>query len=358
MKKDIEINMSKIPKQISFIDEFQESQKKIYVPYIIKSKGLKTTEVFDTYWRFACERQNVFFNKYEGRCMPWTSDPIIKTYKFTNAYRASDRVSQYLIKNVIYNEHKYSPEDTFFRIILFKLFNKIDTWEYLENNLGEINFKDYNYDKYNKILLNAINKGRTIYSAAYIMPSGSKEFGCEKKHQNNLRLIETMMKENVPAKVGRVQSLKELYELLLSYPTVGSFLAFQYAVDINYSELCDFNEMSFVVAGPGAKRGIEKSFEDKGIYTYEDIIKYMAENQEEHFQRLNLDFKSLWGRNLQLIDCQNLFCEIDKYSRVAFPDYCKYVKGKRIKQKYKVNLKPINYFYPPKWGINEKMFKK
>jgi hypothetical protein len=29
---------------------------------------------------------------------PWTSDPIIQVHKFTNAYRAADRVSQYLIK--------------------------------------------------------------------------------------------------------------------------------------------------------------------------------------------------------------------------------------------------------------------
>ena len=355
MIKTKQVDTKEITKQISFIDELKQYDKSLFNPYIIKSKGLKTTEVFDAYWRFACERQKVFFKKYEGKTVPWTNDPIIKTYKFTNAYRASDRVSQYLIKNVIYNGEKYSPEDTFFRIILFKLFNKIDTWEYLEKSIGEINFKDYSYDKYNRALLNAINEKNTIYSAAYIMPSGSKEFGCEKKHQNNLKLIELMMKDNVPEKIAKIKTLKELYELLLSYPTVGSFLAFQYAIDINYSELCDFDEMSFVVAGPGAKRGIEKSFEDKGKYTYEDIIKYMAENQEEHFKRLDLDFKSLWGRRLQLIDCQNLFCETDKYSRVAFPDCNSKVKGKRIKQKYKANLKAIDFFYPPKWGINEKI---
>lgn len=41
---------------------------------------------------------------------------------------------------------------------------------------------------------------------------------------------------------------------------MGKFLAFQYAIDINYSELCDFSEMDYVVAGPGAHSGISKIF--------------------------------------------------------------------------------------------------
>ena len=40
--------------------------------------------------------------KLKGTKFPWTEDPIIAQYRFTNVYRASDRVSQYLIQNVIY----------------------------------------------------------------------------------------------------------------------------------------------------------------------------------------------------------------------------------------------------------------
>ena len=64
---------------------------------------IKTTEVFDAYWYFATERQEIFFKKFHNQTPPWTSDEILSTYKFTNAYRATDRVSQYLIKNIIYS---------------------------------------------------------------------------------------------------------------------------------------------------------------------------------------------------------------------------------------------------------------
>lgn len=315
---------------------------------------LRPTSVYDTYWEFAVKRQNIFFNRMENKIFPWTDDEILKKFKFTNAYRASDRVSQYLIRNVIYREEDYTPEDVCFRILLFKLFNKVETWEYLENNLGEISIKTYNFERYNRLLMQKIENNERIYSAAYIMPSGKSCFGFDKKHQNNLKLLEHMMRTKLSKKIAKAKSLKELYEILLSYPTLGSFLAFQFAIDINYSELCDFSEMSFVVAGPGAKNGILKCFGNLKGFKYEDIIKYVSERQEEEFDKRNLEFKSLFGRRLQLIDCQNLFCETDKYARVAYPEICGLNDRRRIKQQYvNRNLETIDYFYPPKWGVND-----
>ena len=318
--------------------------------------SLRSTQVYDTYWEFAVKRQEVFFNRMQEKMFPWTDDKIIQKYKFTNAYRASDRVSQYLIRNVIYDKEDYTPEDQCFRILFFKLFNKIETWEYIKNSLGEISYSSYNYDIYDKLLLNKIDNNQRIYSAAYIMPSGESCFGFKKKHQNNLKLLEYMMESRLSLKIARAKSLKELYDVLMSYPTLGSFLAFQFAIDINYSELCDFSEMSFVVAGPGAKNGIKKCFGDLHGYSYEDVIRFVAERQDEEFVKRGLVFKSLYGRRLQLIDCQNLFCETDKYARVKYPDVCGLNDRKRIKQQYvDRHLARIDYFYPPKWGINQKM---
>lgn len=317
---------------------------------------LNPTVVYDTYWKFAVKRQEVFFNRIEGKAFPWTDDKILQTYKFTNAYRASDRVSQYLIKNVIYGKDGFSPEDQCFRIILFKLFNKIETWEYMEEYFGEISYETYNFERYNKLLMQKIASKEKVYSAAYIMPSGKSSFGFDKKHQNNLRLLEYMMQTGLPKKIAKAKTLKELYEILLNYPSLGSFLAFQFAIDINYSELCDFSEMSFVAAGPGAKSGIQKCFGNLCGFEYEDIIKYVSEKQEEEFEKRGLKFKSLFGRKLQMIDCQNLFCETDKYARVAYPNIGGLNDRKRIKQQYaNHNLEKINYYYPPKWGLNDKI---
>ena len=161
----------------------------------------RPTVVYDTYWRFAAERQAVFFRKLEGGAPPWTDDSIIARHKFTNAYRASDRVSQYLIRNVIYDGDQSVPE-VFFRTILFKLFNKIETWELLTSCLGRITWGGYSFDRVDSLLSRALASKTRIYSAAYIMPSGGTAFGYRQKHRNHLKLLERMMDDEVPYQVA------------------------------------------------------------------------------------------------------------------------------------------------------------
>lgn len=318
---------------------------------IYKKIKPKKNYVYDAYWKFAFERQEIFFKKLNNSIFPWTNDSVLNQFKFTNVYRATDRVSQYLIKNVIYTGEQ-DPVEVLFRILLFKLFNKIETWEILEKQAGTISYKNYDYDLFNRILSDAKNKGVSIYSGAYIMASASSAYGYSLKHQNHLKLIEEIINSGLAQRIDKLKNLESLFNHLLKYPSIGPFLAYQYAIDINYSNIVNFSEMEFVKAGPGAKDGIRKCFSDPGDYSEEDIIKLMAERQWEEFERLNLPFKTLWGRDLQLIDCQNLFCEVDKYLRVVHPEAKSLSNRKRIKQKYKLSsLGKIQYVFPKKWNL-------
>ena len=71
-----------------------------------------------------------------------------------------------------------------------------------------------------------------------------------------------------------------------------------------------------MVPGPGAKDGLQQVLWPGSPGIEADLIRYMSDTQEEHFARLGLRFSGLNGRRLQLIDCQNLFCEVGKYARV------------------------------------------
>jgi hypothetical protein len=316
----------------------------------------KVSEVYESYWRFAAERQAVFFRRARSETRPWTDNPVLAIYKFTNAYRASDRVSQYLNRHVIYRDDlPNSPSEVFFRILLFKLFNKIETWELLESALGPITFEDYRFAAFDAVLSRAMQTGDRIYSAAYIMPPGGRAFGRSAKHQNHLLLLERMMADRLAERLAQIRTMQEAFEKLRAYPTIGDFLAYQFITDINYSELTDFSEMDFVVPGPGARDGLRKCFVDPGGLNEPELIRLMADLQEQEFERLGLNFQSLWGRRLQLIDCQNLFCEVDKYARVAHPHVAGKTGRVRIKQKFDPTPEPIDLFYPPKWKLNDKI---
>lgn len=314
----------------------------------------KPTPVFDTYWRFASERQAVFFRRLRGDIPPWTDDAILRKYKFTNAYRASDRVSQYLIRNIIYRVD-VPARDLFFRIVLFKIFNRVDTWRLLQDAFGEVAWSTYKFDAYDRVLTEAIERGRRIYSAAYIMPSGGNAIREQRKHRMHLRLVESMLAANVPERLATMKRMHDAFDLLRSYPTIGDFLAYQYVTDLNYSTLTSFSETEFVVPGPGARDGIRKCFSSLGGLTESDIIRFVCDRQEEEFARLGIQFQSLWGRPLQYIDCQNLFCEVDKYARVFHPEASGLSGRTRIKQQFKPLHEPLSCWYPPKWNINQRV---
>ena len=309
----------------------------------------KRQKVYDLYWYFACERQNIFLKKLNGESAPWTDDKILQEYKFCNSYRINDRVSQYLLKNVIYNGKNYFDEDMLFRILLFKLFNKESTWELLLNNFGDITLKTFNIKEYSKILEKAISNGIKIYNDAYIS-CANKAFGYNRKHDNHLALLNKMFNEDkIQDKIIKCNTMEEAFNIIKSYPLIGNFMAYQLVTDINYSEVVNWKEDEFTVAGPGSLRGIKKCFIDKGKMTNEDIIRYMYEHQDAEFKRLNLEFKRIGNRPLQLIDCQNIFCELDKYCRKALPD----LKSNRtkIKKHYVPKNEKIEYIYPLKWKI-------
>jgi hypothetical protein len=130
---------------------------------------LRPTAVFDTYWRFAANRQAAYEARQRQAQGPWTTDPILQRHRFTNCYRAADRVSQYLIRNISYGGRQES-EEVVFRTLLFKLFNRIETWKLLVDEFGEPSWADYSFERYESVLGETFARGMRLYSAAYVMP--------------------------------------------------------------------------------------------------------------------------------------------------------------------------------------------
>jgi hypothetical protein len=308
--------------------------------------------VYDTYWDFAARRQDIFHRRVRGEPAPWTTDPVLTAHRFTNPYRAADRVSQYLIKHVAYWGDQ-SPYETVFRVLLFKLFNRIGTWELLSEALGPLTAREFNVERYDSVLSAAFERGERLYSAAYIMPAASRSSA--RKHRTHLELLLSMLEDRLSDALISAPSMRHAFLALLRYRGIGAFLAYQLVTDLNYTGVLNFSEMEFVMAGPGARSGLRKCFRDPGDYDEGDLIRYVAERQVEEFSARDLDFEDLWGRPLQLIDCQNLFCEVDKYARVAHPEAEGIGKRTRIKQKFRPLPDPIEVWFPPKWGLNDRL---
>lgn len=313
--------------------------------------GTPREDVYHAYWHLAAERQQIFLRRAAGEHRPWTNDPILTNYKFCNSFRASDRVSQFLIRDVIY-EGDFSPDDALLRIVLFRLFSKIETWRALEHDLGPITVRTLRGKRLGETL-EKLQKTGPIYTGAFIL-CANKAFGFDRKHLNHIALVRHMFRRGAfPRSVARAASLAALYSELVRFPLLGPFMAYQLSIDINYSSLVDFSEDEFTVPGPGAERGIRKIFPDAHRRDMPGIIKWVTEHQESEAAKVGVAAPTLFGRRLHAIDCQNLFCELDKYARAAFPELKS--NRRKIKAAFRPSQEPLPLFYPPKWGINDSL---
>ena len=91
---------------------------------------------------------------------------------------------------------------------------------------------------------------------------------------------------------------------------------------------------------------MKKVFEHFGGLTPTESIVWMVDHQEVEFDPLGNQFDGLWGRKLHAIDAQGLFCETDKYCRVAVLELRS--ARSRIKKRFEVDPLRLRLFFTPK----------
>jgi hypothetical protein len=130
-------------------------------PLRIRDRLFRPTVVFNTYWRFAATRQAIYLARLRRSATPPKQDEILRNHRFTNVFRASDRVSQFLISSV-QSGPACSGEaaDIVFRTLFFKIFNRQDTWRHVESRVGAIQWSTYGSEGWGFESLRARQKGQ------------------------------------------------------------------------------------------------------------------------------------------------------------------------------------------------------
>jgi hypothetical protein len=94
-----------------------------------------------------------------------------------------------------------------------------------------------------------------------------------------LRVVQIMIEQGIPAKAAAAASLDEIAALLQSFPRIGDFKAGQFALDLNYGPHLRLPVGNFVIAGPGARNGIDRCFAAHGK-RYDAVIRLVRRYQD------------------------------------------------------------------------------
>jgi len=265
------------------------------------------------YW--ISERHNIYLQRLERHPAPWTKDPILQQYKFTNPFRENDRVTIWMRNNWTYPNRQRPLEETFFNCCLFRM---VGTSEFAQAH-GWV--QDFNPTFTKQLIQDRIAKKLRTFTGAYIITNqGLKlpksqvvvDYFLAPVWENRKELTETALTTN---------SLQETHKALGKYQGWGGggFMAYEVVTDLNYTtvlpEPCDKN--TWGNAGPGAIRGLNRVFgrplkrkiPEKQANREMQFLReraLLSEHIQEHVPKEFIDLRCI----------EHSLCEWDKYERV------------------------------------------
>jgi len=270
------------------------------------------------FWTFVCERHTIWNQRFQLHLPPpWTKDPVLQRYRFTNVYRRLDRGTIFYLHNIA--RLSYSLEEVVFRTLVYRLFNRASTYLTL-NSEGLLTPAEWRVGRAARLLRRLRRDVGPVFTGAF-MVTGSVRRGAPDKIGNYCRLIKEW-KEVLPTFTVRLRqacTLKELWCVLGELDGIGKFLAYEIATDLDYTNYFTFSEDDFVNPGPGCRRGIDRvvRFDDLGErnYPYAGVIAELRWHQEEFFAQYDLLFPYWNDYPLTLRDIEHSLCEFSKYMR-------------------------------------------
>lgn len=272
-------------------------------------------DALDTFFYLMAERHRIYRKRTAGLPFPWTTDPVLLDNRFCNVYRILDRGTQYVVNEII-NKGPQDHRETCFRVMLYKLFNRIPTWEYIVQKLGTPTWETFDINKYGRVL-RARLLSSPIYTSAYQIPA--PKLGYPTSHMNHLRQLQMMMDDDVPTLLLRKTCLKDAFKLIESYPGMGPFLGLQLLLDLNMTSQLDFSESEWVTCGPGSRNYLRQIFGNTVSGIENEAIAYLHITQNDHFERMGItDPPSLSPDRpgVSYVDIEHSLCECHKYVRL------------------------------------------
>ena len=274
---------------------------------------------------------------------PWTNNPVIAQYKFTNVRREHDRQTRYLIEHISKSPY-LSLEDAIVNTFYFRAWNNWDTMRdlggpWVAKRLYSSKMKEVARLRFK--LLEAADPQRKWWSSAYNQ-GGTKqawrypgEPGKDKEEDIPLRVfhIGPWLKEgHVVERLLNAKDQKEAFEVIKSVRGFADFLAYQVFVDLTYIKDFPFSENEFVVAGPGCKKGLDYIIDDFDGMTYEEALFYLRDFIDGYFKCLSINRELIvphWNPNklfsdlpphdryMNVMSLENCMCELSKYIRTV-----------------------------------------
>lgn len=300
----------------------------------------------ESFFAFAHERHSIYLRRRSGKPHPWTDDPILQKYRFTNVYRELDATTVWFRENV--RDRLANSPNALLATVLFRWFNRIRTGEAIFCQKS-LDIPQYNSEPipgctpWSMILLDGVSVLGNVQNAiraycgkgpfvtgAYIIktPDGFDKLAgvleCVRLFMTHVRTFPgygmdlgyhqaavRLMRDDV--------TLEDTWSWLRQFPFMGDFMAYEVVTDLVHTNLlCRAPDiMTWANPGPGATRGIGRVLHDNPDKFDQRrdkrlIIKMMRELLATS---VAMGWVSSDGPAWTMREVEHTLCEFDKYER-------------------------------------------
>ena len=266
----------------------------------------------DLFWKYIAERYNIYLLKEKEKLpMPWTDDPILIEYHFTNVYRKHDRGSCWLYDALLKDKKNgLDIKQMVWRIIQYRLPN----YHTLFEDHGWIPYKFKRQVWLRRLYQTKEKHGRWFTNAHIVLQSNFEQ----SRGQNYLDYL-AGISENFDefwSKFVMIETMEEGFRLLKRMKGLGGFTSYEIMIDIctiGIKPKRFLNE--FANPGPGCKEGIDLIYPNRTNMTYFEAMERLRNNQHRAFDRLGL---APPPEELTIQDIEFNLCEFSKYMKIHY----------------------------------------
>lgn len=280
----------------------------------------------ERYYAWMYERQLIWYRRYMLRVPgPWTDDPILARFRFTNTYRELDRGTLYCHDVVLPKGLENNLPHALMRLITYRIFNKIATYDKVFRIRGYFNGGDGSETDWEGIseALTAMHESEPIFTGAHTVSSYYHVKGSASKAEKVIEfLIELFSNiQTVAEEVTRRRgSAQDCHKYLQSLSGIGDFLAYELISDLAYTSYVDFDEDQWANAGPGALEGLKLLYPGKPGKSPMQLMRELQTLQDRYFAsmgmlNLALIAPSAHSVRMTLRNIEGGLCEYYKYNK-------------------------------------------
>lgn len=278
--------------------------------------GLPNPDLIHRMAHFVSDREFIRTEKAAGAPPPWSHDEILSAYRFCNVRRRHDRVSKWIIDNII-TPHE-DNDNLWFMLCCARWINWPPTIvELMDRGVWPVD--RFDPIRFGRVIDERVKRGVKTWTGAYMITARLIPEGVGKGAFIAERMLNPLLHTDLPkyfnshaADYRTVQRSLELFEGKYGW---GTFMAGQVVADMTYSRILRKapDLYSYAPIGPGSRRGLNRMFGRR----LEANIPQKQFNEELVYTKNKVNELLGWLDDVTLHDWQNCFCEFDKYLRAC-----------------------------------------